>query len=205
MSMTLLLVRPTQTTWNQENRFRGRANVPLDGVGFAQAEATAQYIRSHWSPRAIYCSPLPRARQTAEVISAPFTLHERTHPGFLDISFGAWEGLTEIEVAERWKQALAAWYAEPHNAPIPGGEPLETVRLRTMGAMNEIMNRHEKDVIVVVGHAAVNRIILLSAFNIGLERYWHFGQDLGAINVLELKERYFTLHMMNYTGHLENR
>ena len=64
----LILVRHGRTAWNREERFRGRADVPLDAVGLAQAEATGKRVATQWQPQALYASPLSRAIQTAEAI-----------------------------------------------------------------------------------------------------------------------------------------
>jgi broad specificity phosphatase PhoE len=202
MTTTLILVRHGQTTWNCEGRFRGRANIPLDDTGLAQAQAASQYIAVHWKPKAVYCSPLLRARQTAEAIAEPFILHERAHPGFLDLDVGAWEGLTEDEVNARWTQALRAWHETPENAPIPGGESLEVAQRRAMGAIREVVNRYPDDAVVVVAHTAINRLILLGLFDMDLAHFWHLGQGVCAINVLEFDESSFKLLQMNYTEHL---
>lgn len=203
MNTTLVLVRHGQTAWNLEDRFRGRANIPLDETGLAQAEVTARYVLAHWTPDAVYCSPLLRARQTAEKIAQPLQLHERVHPGLLDIDYGAWEGHTYNDLREQgWAQALEAWYAHPHDAPIPGGETLQAVRLRAMGALGEIAERHKGGTVVIVAHTVVNRLILLGVLGLGNARFWYLGQDPCAINLLEFDGRNYTLLTMNTTCHL---
>jgi len=203
MATTLLLVRHGQTVWNQENRFRGRANIPLDEVGQAQAEATGYYIAEHWTPNAVYCSPLLRARHTAEAIAAPHFLHERAHPGFLDVDFGAWEGQTEAQVRERWSQALDTWFTVPHNTPLPGGERLDMAQMRAMGALREVVTRHLDATIVVVSHTAINRLMLLGLFDMDIAHFWHLGQGLCAINHLEYEGQDFKLLTMNFTAHVD--
>ncbi|HQE91309.1 MAG TPA: histidine phosphatase family protein [Anaerolineae bacterium] len=203
MRTTLVLVRHGQTAWNLEDRFRGRANIALDATGLAQAEATARYIATHWTPDAVYCSPLMRARQTAEKIAQPFRLHERVHPGLLDIDYGAWEGYTPEELrAQHWTEALELWYAHPQDAPIPGGETVPAVQLRALGALKEIMERHANGTVVIVAHTVVNRLLLLGILGLGNERFWHLGQDTGAINLIEFDGQDYTLLKLNDTCHL---
>ena len=195
---TVILVRHGQTAWNVEERFRGRASVPLDETGLAQAEVAARYVPAHWNPKAIYCSPLLRARQTAEKIAQPLQLHERAHPGLLDIDYGAWEGYTPDDLRDQgWEKALETWYTQPHAAPIPGGETLQAVRLRAMGALGEIVERHRGETVIIVAHTVVNRLILLGILGLGNERFWHLGQDTCAINVLEFDGQFYKLLKMN--------
>lgn len=200
---TVILVRHGQTVWNLEERFRGRANISLDETGLAQAEATARYVCAHWTPNAVYCSPLLRARQTAELIAQPLRVHERAHPGLLDIDYGAWEGYAVDDLRDQgWGKALETWYTHPHDAPIPGGETVQTVRLRAMGALGEIVERHPGETVVIVAHTVVNRLILLGILGLGNERFWHLGQDTCAINVLEFDGQFYKLLSMNDTCYL---
>jgi len=50
----IVLIRHGQTAWNREERFRGRADIPLDEVGRVQAEATAARVAQKWPVVAVY-------------------------------------------------------------------------------------------------------------------------------------------------------
>ena len=65
------------------------------------------------------CSPLLRARQTAEKIARCLSLHARPHPGFLDIDFGAWEALMPDEIrAQGWSEAPDLWFTHIRKTPL---------------------------------------------------------------------------------------
>lgn len=57
----LIIVRHGQTEWNRVERFRGRADVPLNEAGLHQAQAAAQRIASAWPVQAVYYSGLAHA------------------------------------------------------------------------------------------------------------------------------------------------
>ena len=61
----IMLVRRGQTEWNRVERFRGRADVPLNQAGLAQAKATARRVAQEWRPVAVYSNLLSRAVKTA--------------------------------------------------------------------------------------------------------------------------------------------
>lgn len=199
---TLILVRHGQTAWNKEERFRGRADVPLSEMGVAQARATGEHIAARWPTVAVYASPQRRAAATAAAIAAHFRLTVESHPGLMDIDFGEWQGLASAEVAARWPDALRDWLTAPHRLSIPGGETLDAVRVRAAAAVVEIAARHIGQTVVLVSHAVVNRLILLSVLRLGNDRFWHLGQDTCAINVLESKDDDYTLVSLNDTCHL---
>jgi broad specificity phosphatase PhoE len=199
---TIVLVRHGQTEWNQVERFRGRANVPLNETGLAQAEATARRIASEWQPVAVYSSPLSRAVRTAKAIGQSLSLPVQTHRGLADIDYGRWQGLTPDDARAQWPGEVNAWYHTPHTASIPGGETLDRVRVRAMETVTELAAHHPGETIVLVGHTVVNRAILLGVLGLRSNRFWHLRQDTCALNVFETEEDDFTLVMMNDTCHL---
>lgn len=200
----IILVRHGQTAWNRVERFRGRADVPLDETGLAQAEATGRRVAQEWRPVAIYSSPLTRAVKTAEAIARHFNLPVQIHTGIADIDYGEWQGLTPDEVKVRWPEIHHAWYNTPHLAHIPGGETLDDLRARGMAAVDELAARHVGQTLVMVGHTVINRIILLGALGLGNDRFWRLRQDTCAINVLEVDAPAgdYTLVSLNDTCHL---
>jgi probable phosphoglycerate mutase len=201
----IILVRHGQTEWNRVERFRGRADVPLNETGLAQAEATGLRIHDEWQPSAVYSSPLSRAVRTSEAIAKHFNLPVQIHSGMADIDYGEWQGLTPDEVQDRWPIALHAWYHQPDQAIIPGGETLAQLRSRGMSAINELSARHAQQTIVLVGHTVIIRIILLGVLGLGNERFWHIKQDPCAINVFEAEKGDFVLVSLNDTCHLHNQ
>jgi len=198
----IVLVRHGQTEWNRVERFRGRADVPLNAAGLAQAEAAGRRIAAAWQPAAVYASPLSRAVRTAEAIARPLNLLVLVAPGLVDIDYGQWQGLTPDEARQRWPEMVHAWYEAPHRARIPGGETLAALQTRAMAAVRELAAGHEGQTIVLVSHTVVNRVILLGVLGAGLERFWGLGQDTAALNVLEVAGERLTLVTMNDTCHL---
>jgi len=84
----MILVRHGETEWNRVEHFRGRADVPLNENGLAQAMRTAQRIAAQWRPVAVYSSPLIRAVKTAEAIGRYAGLSVAIHPELADIDYG---------------------------------------------------------------------------------------------------------------------
>jgi broad specificity phosphatase PhoE len=197
-----VLVRHGQTEWNRVERFRGRADVPLNDVGLAQAAAAGRRVAEEWRLAAVYASPLSRAYVTAEAISLRCGRPAAPLAGVLDIDYGEWQGLTPDEVASRWPDLLHAWYTTPQTVQIPGGESLAGLRERAMAAIRELANRHGDETVAVVSHTVVNRVILLAILGLGNERFWRLGQDNCAINVFEADAADFTLVTLNDTCHL---
>jgi probable phosphoglycerate mutase len=200
---TIILVRHGQTEWNRVERFRGRADVPLNQAGLDQAAATGRRIAAGWKPVAFYSSPLSRAVRTAEAAACQFDLPVTVFEGLADIDYGQWQGLTPDDARQEWPQAVTAWYESPHTALIPGGESLDQLRSRAMAAVAELAGRHPGQTIVLVGHTVINRVILLGVLGLGTDRFWRLRQDTCAINVFEAVDGDFVLVSLNDTCHLQ--
>jgi broad specificity phosphatase PhoE len=200
----IILVRHGQTEWNRNERFRGRADIPLNQTGLEQAEATGAWIAARWRPVAIYASPLSRAIQTAQATARHFDIPVQPLPGLVDIDYGEWQGLSPEEARQRWPEQIDHWYHTPEKAVIPGGETLQDLSIRLMDTLLQVCEKHPQDTILLVGHTVVNRVLLLGVLGLGNERFWRIRQDTCAINIIEWDGCDFTLVSLNDTCHLEN-
>ena len=198
----IILVRHGHVEGISPERFRGRADLSLTAEGVKQAEATARSIHATWALTAIYASPLNRAITTAEAIAKPAGLSPISVKGLVDIDYGKWQGLTPDQVKAQWPEALDTWYRAPDWAAIPGGETLQDVLTRAVSALREVIQRHPRDTVVLVGHDSVNRVILLHALQLPLSRYWRLAQRPCAINEIDFSENGFVVQTVNETHHL---
>jgi broad specificity phosphatase PhoE len=198
----LILVRHGHVEGISPERFRGRAELPLTELGRREAEITARRIAATWRPAAIYTSPMGRCIETGMAIGKPFGLSSSAMPGFNDIDYGDWQGLTTDEARGRWPGELDTWYRHPDWAAIPHGETLQQVLARAVAALREVIRHHPDDTIVLVAHDSVNRVLLLHALELPLSRYWRFKQNPCCINELDLSADGFTILGINQTDHL---
>lgn len=204
MVTTILLIRHGQTDWNRVERFRGRADLPLNGTGISQAEATGRRVAELFRPVALYSSPLSRAVSTAKAIGGFTGLPVQIHSNLTDIDYGDWQGLTPDEARFRWPELVDLWFKKPQLAHIPGGETLEDLRIRAMNGVTDLATRHIGQTIILVGHTALNRIILLEVLGLGNERFWRIQQEPCAINIFKFESGEYTLVSLNDTCHLSN-
>ncbi|MCX8117394.1 MAG: histidine phosphatase family protein [Desulfobacterota bacterium] len=202
MATSIYLVRHGQTAWNREEIFRGRTDVPLDETGLKQAELAGQYL-SQRKVDAIYSSPLQRAIQTAEKIARFHGLEVHPLKGLIDMSFGSWEGHAHQEIKETDPETYRRWREEPHLARLPGGETLDQVRERAMAALEEVIQRHPGESLVLVSHRVVNKVLLCGILGIDNSHFWQIAQDTTAINLIQYHQGRYVLALMNETCHLK--
>jgi len=201
----IILVRHGQTAWNAGSaggeHFRGRIDVPLSPVGEAQALAVAERLAAV-EVAAVCASPLQRAQRTALPIAEAHGLAVVPFEGLLDIDYGDWGGRAFTEVADEWPALYARWRSEPHRVRIPGGESLSDVRQRVSAGLDELVDRHQDEILVLVGHQVVNKILLCLVLGLENSAFWRIRQDTCCINRFDHDGGGYTLLTLNEVGHL---
>lgn len=183
-------------------RFRGRADIELDGIGIKQAEATAARI-AEWQVSAIYSSPLRRALATAEILAFPFKLGVKSLPGIVDIDYGEWQGLSPEEAAAEYGDLYSTWLSSPHKVKFPGGESLADVRERAASAVDGLIAQYPKETIVLVSHKVICQILILSLLGLDNSHFWEITQDVCAVNLFEVRGGVPSALLLNDTCHLK--
>ena len=198
----LIVVRHGRTEWNRIERFRGRADIGLDEVGMKQAESAAKRI-GEWPISAIYSSPLRRALTMAEIIAGPLGLNVQLAPCIIDIDYGGWQGLSTEDVVARDGHLYSQWIESPNNVKFPGGESFAEVRERADSAVNDLILQHPKETVVLVSHKVICQILILSLLGLDSSHFWQITQDVGAINLFEVRAGISSALFINDTCHLE--
>jgi len=199
----LYLIRHGQTEWNRQERFRGRIDIPLNDAGQAQALAVANYLKTE-TIAAVYSSPLQRAVETARPVAEIHHLQTVILPGLIDIHYGQWQGRTPAEMRESCPDRLDRWYTTPHLAEIPGGESLETVKVRSWAAVQDTLNRHDCSGIVLVTHQIVIKVLTCTLLGLGIEHIWRIRQDNGCLDIFDWDGAQSTAVLINGIDHLRH-
>ncbi|MDL4777790.1 MULTISPECIES: histidine phosphatase family protein [Thermomonosporaceae] len=147
----LVLWRHGQTAWNVERRFQGKTDIPLDETGVRQARDAARLLTG-LRPTALLASPLQRAADTAAALAGLTGLPVRHDADLIERDGGAWEGLTDREIRERYPAERAIW--QP-----PGGETSAQVAKRVGTALERGLDAlPPTGLLVVASHGAALRL-----------------------------------------------
>ncbi len=176
--------------------------------------------------REVVHSPLRRTTQTADAIVSQLggTTGRRAEPGLVEIGQGEWEGLHRDEILARYSDTLSGWRRSPTTTWAPGGESIIDVQTRLRPALAAILARLAADGVpgtldrsqvggyedgpathpwsIAVGHDGIFKVLLLTLFELPLERFWMWAMDLGAITIVEFRAGRPVLRAHNLTGHL---
>ena len=152
----LLLVRHGETDWNRDGRWQGGSDTQLNDLGREQARALAEELDGEID--VLYSSDLARARETAEIVAAKLGLEVRLDPRLRERGFGSWEGLTTIEIEERFADAHRRWLAG-EGAGADDAEAFEDFSARVEDFLSDVLRLHPGEEVLVVSHGGSIRVI----------------------------------------------
>ncbi len=145
--MTLVLVRHGESHGNTRGIITGSMDLDLTDLGRQQAGLVGQRLASE-PVAALYASTRIRASNTAAAIGAHHNLEPTLIEGLDEYRYGEAEGLTWAELAERFPDATQNW----GRGAVPGEEGRHVFRTRVGAAIDELADRHTKDLAVVACH-----------------------------------------------------
>ncbi|MFL6194073.1 MAG: histidine phosphatase family protein [Thermoanaerobaculia bacterium] len=197
--LRLLLVRHGEVLSNREMRYVGSRDEPLADSGIEQAGLLAEAL-APLPVRAVYSSPLGRARETGRRIAESRDVPLRLEPRLREQSFGDWEGMTRAEVLGRDPERLLRWESDLSTAP-PGGEPLTEVQARVLGLIEDLARDHRGEWVTLVSHVGPIKALLCAALGAPLATARHLFLDPGTLSVVDWDERP-VVRLFNAHGHL---
>lgn len=130
----IALARHGETPYNAERRFQGHLPVPLNAHGREQAHELAKVAAQRaWS--ALICSPLARARETAEIVGAAIGLSPVEDARFAETDCGDWTDRSFDEIAAEQPEAFAAYQRADPGFAFPGGESFAAQQARVLAGI----------------------------------------------------------------------
>jgi broad specificity phosphatase PhoE len=153
----IYLARHGQTAYNAEGRFQGQGPVPLDETGRGQARTLAEQAVAY-EFAGLWCSPLRRARETADIVASHIGLEPREDPRLMETDAGEWTDRSFAEVQGEDPDGFARFVSGDPTFAFPGGESFAQQGVRVAGAFHDI-KRAEAPALVVC-HGGVIRIAL---------------------------------------------
>ncbi len=179
--MKIYLVRHGETDWNQAGLLQGQTDIALNVQGLEQAREAAERLKE--VPFEIaFCSPLIRAKRTAETIIGDRKITITTDERLRELNFGPWEGVDIRTI----KDAASQPFTNPGSyIPPEGAESFAQLYKRSGEFVDQVLLPLEGtyETVLVVAHGGVNRSILNPILNIPVDDFWrmHMGNCATAI------------------------
>lgn len=176
----------------------GTLDVPLSAAGMRQALTLRSELAEH-AIDAVYCSPLMRAHQTAQIAlgwAAPssFALDTvplqsaivptasprswQVDPAWMERSFGELQGHSRREYLRQFPQYADRHITMSYEDKPDGGESFADLEARVLPALQRIMRDHDGQSVLIVTHHGPLRVVArhiddLSVENMLRLRYEH--------------------------------
>ena len=170
----LYIIRHGITDWNVLHKLQGRTDIPLNSEGRRMAEEAAREYRDT-SFDICFCSPLIRARETAEILlkgrEIPIVIDDR----LAEMSFGIYEGLeNSFQIPDCPVNVL---FRDPagYTSPPGGAESMDSLFERTGSFLREKVYPlldQGKDVLIV-GHGAMNSAVICQVRGLERKDFWN--------------------------------
>lgn len=147
--MEILFVRHGQTKWNVLKKVQGKADIELDEKGIKQAEETRDFLKNE-KIDLIICSPLKRAKQTADIINQERNIKMIIDPRISERDFGEFEGKFKNEFD------VEAFWSYKQNIKYDKAENIRTFFKRVYSFLDSIKNEYSEKRILVVSHGGIS-------------------------------------------------
>ena len=147
--MEILVTRHGQTEWNVKRKVQGKADIELNEQGIEQAKEVQIKLKDE-KIDLIICSPLIRAKQTAQIINEnkniPIIYDERIS----ERDFGEFEGL------EREKFDFSSFWSYRKNMQYEKAENIKELFNRVYAFLSDIKERYKGKKVLIVTHGGIS-------------------------------------------------
>lgn len=176
----LYITRHGKTVMNQNRQFQGTSDSPLIEEGLVATQELAQRLKNVTFIKA-YCSPLGRARQTANILLANHGIDPNICDGLIELDFGDFEGKNIEASREEYQDLFDIFFKQPHRfQSVMGIESIEEFHHRVDSSLRQIVKSEKQGNILIVCHGIVVRSMIMSALNRPMNDFWIDGHIPGA-------------------------
>jgi probable phosphoglycerate mutase len=183
----IYLIRHGATASSAEDRFAGSTDVDLSDEGRRQVASLARRLADD-EVTAVYCSPMRRTRETAQILAEPHGLTPVADAGLREIDHGHWEGRTRAEVEAAFGDEYSRWEEDPLSFAPEGGECGLDVMARSLPVIRRIVEASHGGNVLVISHKATIRLLISNLLGFDARGYRdRLDQAPACLNVLDFK------------------
>ncbi len=196
----LLLVRHALNDWVGKRVAGWTPGISLNEKGREQAVRLAEWLEPV-PLKAIYCSPLERAVETADPIAESHGLEIQVRERLGETRYGDLTGqaMEDIMKTDMWEK----FRAYPSRTRFPGAETIYEVQVRVVAELEEILQTHPEGNIAVVTHADVIRVAVANYIGLPLDLLGRIWISPASVTILRLGEWGPRLTNLSLTGPLD--
>lgn len=198
----LYLIRHGQSEWNELGKVQGQVNTNLTEKGKEQAVNLANRLITE-NINIIYTSDLNRANDTAKIISEQINKPLISSEFLREIKFGLWEGLTKLEIRDKYNEQYLIWNKDPDKLILDQAETLQILKDRVMTWIEPIIEKNKGNNIAIVSHGTTLKVLMLGLLGIPLCHYKNFTISNVGLSIIECRDYNNVLTKLNDVSHLK--
>ena len=145
----IYITRHGQTDWNVQKKVMGRYDEPLNQTGLEQAEETKNNLLNTQLD-IIICSPLKRAKQTAEIINTGRNIPVIYDERIIEREFGEFQGKHTQDFDFR------GFWDYNRNEHYQCAENIQDFFKRVYAFLDDIVKRYHGKNVLIVAHGGVS-------------------------------------------------
>jgi ribonuclease H / adenosylcobalamin/alpha-ribazole phosphatase len=185
---TLVLVRHGATVHTAAKRFSGglaSSNPGLSDEGRAQVREVADWLAPLGAAiDAVVASPVRRTVESAQILAERLGVPLVEEPGFAEMEFGSWDGLTFAEVHAQRPDEIEAWLGSLDVAPGGGGETFRDVETRVLAGLARVLERYAGRTVAVVSHVTPIKTLVAHAVDAPLTSLFRMELSTASVSVV---------------------
>ncbi len=160
--------------------YRGMLDDPLAPAGLARMRVVAEWLANPPFDR-VASSPLARCADFARIFCAERGLPLDLLPAFAELDFGAWEGLSPDQAAQRDPEAYSHFRQSAGRVAPPGGESVDRLRRRVSQGWHDWLGEFDRPKTdqgvagghrLLVTHAGVMRALLMELIGLPIDHIY---------------------------------
>ena len=193
----IIFLRHGQAKNNTERILAGRTEgVPLTDVGIRQAEHTAELLE-HMNISAIYSSPIQRAKHTAEIAGQHNSVDVTIDDRLIELDMGKFTGMPYDAIFNSHGNVFMKFYNGELEIAHNGVETFSQVKNRVLGLVNEIIENHSDENVVLVTHMDPIKAMLSTIVDLSPTNLFELIIANASLNIFREKDKKFSISGLN--------
>jgi probable phosphoglycerate mutase len=158
--------------------------VQLSPEGLRECEALARRLEG-WPIRALYSSPLERARATAAAIAGRLRLEVQLADELNEIDYGEWtdRALADLGELPEWQR----FNLFRSGSRIPNGESMIDVQARMLRLIERLCAAHPEQMVALVSHGDVIKATLAYYLGVPLDLFQRIELSPASLSLLRVE------------------
>ena len=170
--------------------------VPLTDVGIKQAEHTAELLE-HMNISKIYSSPIQRAKHTAEIAGKHNSVDVTIDDRLIELDMGKFTGMPYDAIFNSHGNVFMKFYNGELEIAHNGVETFSQVKNRVLGLVDEIIENHPDENVVLVTHMDPIKAMLSTIVDLSPTNLFELIIANASLNIFREKEKKFSISGLN--------